>query len=591
MARLQIPLDALTSRFNLSDRFAGVRSQSLTTRFSNLRPVSEFFDFKRVSKPANFGEVQSRVNYNLSYFASNYAVVFVMLSIYSLLTNLILLFVILLAIGGTYGIGKLEGRDLEIGGFKATSSQLYTTLLVICVPLGLWASPLSAALWLIGATGGGLDGRPRTPYDSPLWGRPSGARVGRTNKGGWVKQLEESVRIEELNNDDYDDDDDEGVLLDPSFHPGRFGNGEMRSLGPAYKPRAQRNGNNDDDDDDEESLSDDDQDEHGLVDGDPDSTMSYAMQLARRDKQAMLVERALEKIRRAQVQGQIKVKLSQRELDALERKRQQDGNLNGSQRNNEMFGRASMDTKPKAPEKRLPNGSSPRANPERRRAMPGGYSSSTESYSPTPARPSSSSSYKPRSRAASIQSPRMHPGTPPRNYQQQQVYPQFLPYSVPEDPAVQPGSYQQAAPLPTDPHWVSRSRSGSNNFSYPMHHSSYQTYPMPSMDPRYGYSTHPNVPPPIDTTYQPVYRSTSGDSYMTNMSYSPSDPYVVVQHASRMCESPRSFRRSSGSSSSDNGVQVNVVENPNGPSGYETRASSGGHGRTRRRKRHHRHPK
>lgn len=153
MARLQIPLEALTSRFNLSDRFAGVRAQSLTSRFSNLKPISEFFDIKRISKPANFSEIQSRVNYNLSYFSSNYAAVFVMLSIYSLLTNLILLFVILLAIGGSYGIGRLEGRDLEIGGFRATTSQLYTTLLIVCVPLGLWASPLSTALWLIGATG------------------------------------------------------------------------------------------------------------------------------------------------------------------------------------------------------------------------------------------------------------------------------------------------------------------------------------------------------------------------------------------------------------------------------------------------------
>lgn len=153
MASFQIPLDALTSRFSLGERFSAVRSQSFGSRFANLKPISEFFDFKRVSKPANFGEVQSRLNYNLSYFSSNYIVVFIMLSIYSLLTNLLLLFVILLVIGGTYGIGRLEGRDLDIGVFRATTSQLYTGLLIIAVPLGLWASPIGAALWLIGATG------------------------------------------------------------------------------------------------------------------------------------------------------------------------------------------------------------------------------------------------------------------------------------------------------------------------------------------------------------------------------------------------------------------------------------------------------
>ncbi|PWY76189.1 prenylated rab acceptor 1 [Aspergillus heteromorphus CBS 117.55] len=151
MSPLQFPIDAITSRFG--DRFNSVRSQSFSTRFANLRPVSEFFDIKRVSKPANFGEVQSRVNYNLSYFSSNYAAVFVMLSIYSLLTNPLLLFVIILVTGSLYGIGKLEGRDLELGFARFNTSQLYTGLLIVSVPLGLWASPIATVLWLIGATG------------------------------------------------------------------------------------------------------------------------------------------------------------------------------------------------------------------------------------------------------------------------------------------------------------------------------------------------------------------------------------------------------------------------------------------------------
>lgn len=153
MARIQIPLDVLTSRLNLSDRFAGVRSQSIAARFANLKPISEFLDLKRLSKPSNFSEVQSRVNYNLGHFSSNYAVVFVMLSIYSLLTNWLLLFVIILVVGGMWGIGKLQGQDLDVGFVRATSSQLYTALLIVAVPLGIFASPISTILWLIGATG------------------------------------------------------------------------------------------------------------------------------------------------------------------------------------------------------------------------------------------------------------------------------------------------------------------------------------------------------------------------------------------------------------------------------------------------------
>ncbi|KAL4975762.1 prenylated rab acceptor PRA1 [Aspergillus desertorum] len=151
MSSIQIPIDAITSRFG--DRFSSLRSQSLGSRFANLRPLSEFLDFKRISKPANFGEAQSRVNYNLSYFSSNYAAIFVLLSIYSLLTNPMLLFVIFLVSGGLWGIGKLGGRDLDLGFARFNTSQLYTGLLLVAVPLGFWASPIATFLWLIGATG------------------------------------------------------------------------------------------------------------------------------------------------------------------------------------------------------------------------------------------------------------------------------------------------------------------------------------------------------------------------------------------------------------------------------------------------------
>jgi hypothetical protein len=150
---INLPLDAITSRLNLQGRFDSVRSQSVGSRFANLKPISEFFNFKQISKPQNFGEVQNRVNYNLGYFSSNYAVLFCMLSIYTLITNWLLTFVILLVVGGMFGIGKLEGRDIEIGNFRATTSQLYTGLIVIAVPLAIFSNPFGSALWLIGASG------------------------------------------------------------------------------------------------------------------------------------------------------------------------------------------------------------------------------------------------------------------------------------------------------------------------------------------------------------------------------------------------------------------------------------------------------
>ena len=61
-----------------------------------------------------------------------------------------------------------------------------------------------------------------------------------------------------------------------------------------------------------------------------DSTVAYAVQLAMRDKEDQLVDKALERIRRAQMLGKKNVRLSRRELDALERKRQKTDNTSSS---------------------------------------------------------------------------------------------------------------------------------------------------------------------------------------------------------------------------------------------------------------------
>ncbi|KAB8256270.1 PRA1 family protein-domain-containing protein [Aspergillus pseudonomiae] len=291
MSPIQIPVDVITSRFG--ERFNSLRSQSLGSRFANLRPISEFFDVKRVSKPANFGEVQSRVNYNLSYFSSNYAAVFVMLSIYSLLTNFMLLFVIILVTGGLYGIGKLQGRDLDLGFARFNTSQLYTGLLIVAVPLGFLASPISTVLWLIGATG-----------------VPPGAQRGRQT-GRWADPwVDGDERIEEINSED------EYLLRDNrSLYMKQLTGMDMDEILRWRKRMLEY---------DEFS------DETGFVDGmdyslheDGDSTVAYAVQLALKDKEEWHVEHALERIRRAQMLGQKNVRLSKRELEALERKRMQ----------------------------------------------------------------------------------------------------------------------------------------------------------------------------------------------------------------------------------------------------------------------------
>lgn len=54
--------------------------------------------------------------------------------------------------GGLAIISKLGGQDLTIGSLTLTTSQLYTGLLIISLPLTFLASPISTIMWLIGSS-------------------------------------------------------------------------------------------------------------------------------------------------------------------------------------------------------------------------------------------------------------------------------------------------------------------------------------------------------------------------------------------------------------------------------------------------------
>lgn len=126
---------------------------SLQSSVAKLRPPQEFFDFRRVSKPNNFGDAQGRVSYNLGYYSANYILIGALLSVYALVTNLLLLFVIGILLGGVFGINKLGGGDLVLPVGRFTTSQLYTGLMIVTIPLAFLASPISTLMWLIGSSG------------------------------------------------------------------------------------------------------------------------------------------------------------------------------------------------------------------------------------------------------------------------------------------------------------------------------------------------------------------------------------------------------------------------------------------------------
>ncbi|KAJ6020830.1 hypothetical protein N7540_006334 [Penicillium herquei] len=269
----------------------------------------------------------------------------------------------------------------------------------------------------------------------PRWGRPPGARMGRHNGGRAI--WEEDTRVEELISDS--DDVFGRELVRGAGRYTRQQDYGAQSRGPRRRQEYEY-----EDWDDGESVVDG--GDYDLGDY-GDSTVAYAVQLAMRDKEDQLVDQALERIRRAQTMGKKNVRLSKRELAALERKRQQTSNAAGPS--------ASANTSGAT---RSRKGSTSSSRPSSRR---NGHTVPLEQQPPKSGvyppfapdggwgRPSSSSSaHRPRT-------PTMQPLRP-----QQSMSPLRPPYTSFPDrmpPNGRPQSMQQpmfARPLPDDPQWA-----------------------------------------------------------------------------------------------------------------------------------------
>ena len=168
----------------------------------------------------------------------------------------------------------------------------------------------------------------------PQWGRPPGARLGRPTRGRAVaaaaaQRMWDDSRIAEIDNAVMEEEEDGDEYMRQARQLATVGRNN-RNGGWEWRDPVCDNYNN--------NYYDYYADETGSVDGveydlydDTDSTVAYAIELAMKDKEEWLVDRALERIRRAQVSGQNNVRISKRELEALERKRgHQTSEFNGS---------------------------------------------------------------------------------------------------------------------------------------------------------------------------------------------------------------------------------------------------------------------
>ena len=232
----------------------------------------------------------------------------------------------------------------------------------------------------------------------------------------------------------------------------------------------------------------------------------------------MLVQKAVERIRRAQMIGKANVKMSQSELDALERKRRSDqtqGKTRGPLVKNS-DGRRSGG-RPASTEKQAQSKSIGRKSSGSRTSLTQTEEESAHAaavappgmlirgadgtpmyapigyYYPPPAALAYGASSRPGSRSASA------------HRQQQQLTPPLLPtvpraqkkryFSLPEQAMPSPTSRTFTShapplrrPLPDDPEWIPRPRSASTNQHHPVDPFQYQTYspPLPQMPPQYG---------------------------------------------------------------------------------------------------------
>lgn len=434
--------------------------------------------------------------------------------------------------------------------------------------------------------GGGLGGRPRTPYDTPLGGRPLGARPGRA-KRDWERQAqrwEEARRFEEL---DSDDNDGHGADLG-----GEFASDALRFTGAVLGPNIRRRRSHYPNDGSESS------DEFAEQ---RDESSSRALQLALRDKEEMLVQKALERIRRSQVLGKANVKLTQPEIDALERKRRFDpaqGKSRGlpgkSSERRRSSGRPGSAEKPAQLESTRRNASSSSgrfaltlAEDDSGKAaavtpagiivrgVDGTPMYTPIGYYPPPAALAYGASSRPGSRSASAHSlqQQLTPPLPPALQRaQKKRYSSVPERGMPSPTSGTPASHTPPSGriLPDDPRWIPPPRSDSTNQPHAVDPFQYQTYspPLPQTPPQYGYGRR-IVSGPAGVRYPAIRQATPA-----TRAYAASADYSLLLRRGQQSQAVHEVESGSGGQEGDysdeedddddHGVHVDVIPHGQG---------------------------
>ncbi len=427
-------------------------------------------------------------------------------------------------------------------------------------------------------------------------GRPPGPRLGRGQKH-WSAQSwsEYDDRFEEL---ETDDDALHGVGLDQGYRPKRFVSDELRFTGidlaggrAARRRRSYEDYSNSDDEDEYNGST-------GLV-------RRGENQVMLREKEHVLVERALERIRRARALGKTDVKLEPSEIEALQRV----GVIPRPPSNPApipkapLKGKKAAQPKPKAIESKKSAKSSKSASGSpkvkaiegrargRSTASNRSKSDSKESKEdarvPYPVLPDDRYAYmyppayyargsapasrqQSQARTNSSQSLRQHPQPMPPY---QHPYYQSRYYSNPDMYGSRPGSNGShvSRPDPADPDWEPRARSSSSLVPYPL-----------DQLPQAGGGKAPRFDP-SDPRYAspPTRRIVSGPpaaQYRRQQDelFMPDDEPEVMQYLTNSShdDDDEHDAETGDSDESGQGVQVDVEERSGGGYAIQTRAAT-----------------
>ena len=291
------------------------------------------------------------------------------------------------------------------------------------------------------------------------------------------------------------------------------------------------------------------------------------MQIALRDKEELLLQKALGRIQRAQMLGRTNVKLTQPEIDALERKRRKDEAENARR----MPGRADADRRrgsgesrdtsreqesTKRRSKRYLSSYEGESSSSSRRATPPGIlvpgAGGVPVYSPLrfypPTTTAQGGSLRSGSRTGSSHS--LAQASPASTRAHKQRYPSGPDSSQPS-PA--PRSSQSSRRLPDDPNWMPRPRSSSSVSNQPYPADQYQPYSpsLPPMSHQYSQGRRVVSSPQPDVLYPQVRAEPQARS---------SEPSSLRREHSHQSTPERSESGEDSLSDDDgDGVQVDVV--------------------------------